>query len=393
LNFYNVFDMPRMYYFISYRATSEGTVAQSSADKIPLRRAWWTMLVNLDASSNKIVQALGVRFVIHRQLEGEEQRSPPDSAILRLQLGPTTVGGRKFSHTIYEFNDFNMGNYSPTSVIIARDAPSILRHLWRTSFNPRQSIVLPEGIEGLLVEATGGKMSFERGAIRVQAESRGRSLLLLPMQYSHCLVLSEPAKGRLLPANLVQTALLFQGSIDVRIHLEYGVFRPGCRKQDLADLPELGILADLPESDIFDEKDPDPVLTRTGTYADQWAQLHPYAISTVADLPRALGAVVKKLATSKTIIGPQIVTICDGYICIGGPDSAPYGTGGTVSWGIPGGAQGCAVGSPTSPSTLVSTSGSAPTGPLYEESTFALSCLDPQGDVHRVQLNIVVPAR
>jgi hypothetical protein len=90
---------------------------------------------------------------------------------------------------------------------------------------------------------------------------------------------------------------------------------------------------------------------------------------------------------------PQIVTICDGYICIGGPDSARYGTGGTVSWGIPGDAHGCAIGSPTSASTPVSTSGSEPTGPLYEESTFVLSCLDPQGDIHRVQLNIVVPAR
>jgi hypothetical protein len=87
---------------------------------------------------------------------------------------------------------------------------------------------------------------------------------------------------------------------------------------------------------------------------------------------------------------PRIVTICDGYICISCPDPAPHGTGGTVTWGIPSDAQGCAVGSPTNPSTPVSTSRSAPTGPLYEESTFALSCLDPQGDFHHVQLNIVV---
>src|SRR5207247_9868579 len=102
----------------------------------------------------------------------------------------------------YEYNDFNVGNYSPTNVMIARDAPSILQHLWSTSFDPRQSVVLPERIEELLVEATGGKMFFERGAIRVQAESRGHSLLLLPVQYSSCLVPSEPARAKLLPANL-----------------------------------------------------------------------------------------------------------------------------------------------------------------------------------------------
>jgi hypothetical protein len=237
----------------------------------------------LHASSNKILQALGVRYVVFQAFEGDETRFLPDDAVLRRQLGPMTVGARKVTQTVYEYNDYNVGNYSPTNVVIARDAPSILRHLWNSSFDPRQSIILPERIEESLVQATSGKMFFERGAIRVQAESRGHSLLLLPVQYSRCLVLSDAVKARLLPANLVQTAVLFEGSIDLRIHFEYGVFRPGCRKQDLADLAELG---------IFDEKDAGP----------PWDQLHPYAISTVADLPRALGEVVKKLATSKRVI-------------------------------------------------------------------------------------------
>jgi len=222
------------------------------------------------------VQALGVRYVLHAQPDGEEARSPPDDAVLRRQFGPVTVGGLKVTHTVYEYNDTNVGNYSPTNVVIARDAPSMLQHLWLPSFDPRQSIVLSERIEPPLVEASGGKMFFERGAIRVQAESQGHSLLLLPLQYSRCLVLSEAGKTKLLPANLVQMAVLFQGSVDLRIHFEYGFFRPGCRRQDLADLAELG---------IFDEKG----------VAANWAELHPYAISTLADLPRAVGAVVNKL--------------------------------------------------------------------------------------------------
>jgi hypothetical protein len=376
MNVYSTFDMPRLYYFNSHLPVTEGAVVRPSSNTVPLRRVWWTYK-HLDASSKKIVQALGLRYVFHARPEGEAAQTPPDDAVLRRQFGPATIGGQKVTHTVYEYKDPNVGNYSPTNVVIARDAPSILQHLWSASFDPGQSVVLPERIEEPLVEATNGKMFFERGAIRVQAESPGHSLLLLPLQYSNCLVLSEAAKAKLLPANLVQTAVLFQGSIDLRIHFEYGMFSPGCRKQDLADLAELG---------IFDEKDASP----------PWAQLHPYAISTLADLPRAVGEVVNKLATSKTTIAKlspppsQIVTICDGYICIGGPDSAPYGTGGTVSWGIPGDAQGCAVGSPTSPSTPVSTSGFEPTGPLYEESRFALSCLDAQGNVHHVQLNIVV---
>src|SRR5262249_10721341 len=204
---------------------------------------------------------------------------PPDDAVLRLELGPTTVaGGLQFTRKVYEYSDANVGNYSPTNVLVARDAPGILQHIWSASFDPRQSIVLSERIEEPLVEATSGKIFFERGAIRVQAASRGRSLLLLPVQYSHCLVLSD-VRASLLPANLIQTALLFRGTIDLRIHLAYGLFRPGCRNQDLADLPELG---------IFNER---------GT-APPWSDLHPYAITSAADLPRALGAVIKKLATA-----------------------------------------------------------------------------------------------
>jgi hypothetical protein len=276
LNAYTTFVMPRFYYFISHLPLPEEAAARSSSDKIPLKREWWPF-GHLDESSNKILQALGVRYVL---VEGDEPRDPPDSAVMRRQFAPTPIGGLKVTHTVYEYSDSNVGNYSPTNVVIARDAPSILQHLWSTSFDPRQSIVLPERVGEPLVEATGGKMFFERGAIRVQAESRGYSLLLLPLQYSHCLVLSEGVKAKLLPANLAQTAVLFQGSIDLRIYFEYGLFRPGCRRQDLADLAELG---------IFDE----------GGTAASWAELHPYAISTVADLPRAVGAVLEKLATAR----------------------------------------------------------------------------------------------
>ena len=278
MNVYSTFDSPRFYYFISHLPELEGAVARSSPDPILVKRRWWTY-AHLDAVSSKRLQALGVRYVLHSLPEGDEPRSPPDEAVLRRQWGPTTVGGWKIMHTVYEYSDPNLGNYGPTNVVVARNAPSILEHFWRTSFDPRQSIILPEQIEEPLVQASSGKMLFERGAIRVQADSPDHSLLLLPMQYSHCLVLSDTVKARLLPANLVQTALLFHGSIDLRIHLD-GLFRPGCRNQDLADLPELG---------IFNERETAP----------PWPQLHPYAISSAGDLPQGFGAIFKKLTNSR----------------------------------------------------------------------------------------------
>jgi hypothetical protein len=274
MNVYSTFYTPRFYYFTSHVPLQGGAVEQSTSNRIPVRRTLW-IHANLDMSAKKLLKALGVRYVVHAWPDGQEPRPPPDEAVLRLQLGPSTVGGRQLTQKVYEYSDVNVGNYSPTNVVIARNGSSMLQHLWTNPFDPRRSIIVSERIEEPLVEATGGKMFFERGAIRVQAESQGHSLLLLPLQYSRCLVLSETGKAKLLPANLVQAAVLFEGSIDLRIYFEYGLFSSGCRKQDLNDLAELG---------IFNDENAGP----------RWAQLHPYAISSLADLPRAVGTVVKK---------------------------------------------------------------------------------------------------
>src|SRR5262245_43508365 len=188
LNVYTTFYMPRLYYFMSHFSPPELAVAQSSPETMAPSLEWWTN--GPYAHSEKILQGLGVRYGLQSLPEGDERR-PPDDAVLRLEVGPITVAGRQFTQKVYEYGDANVGNYSPTNVLVARDAPGILQHIWSASFDPRQSIVLPERIEEPLVEASTGKMFFERGAIRVQAESRGRSLLLLPVQYSHCLVLSD----------------------------------------------------------------------------------------------------------------------------------------------------------------------------------------------------------
>ena len=119
-------------------------------------------------------------------------------------------------------------------------------------------------------------MVFERGAIRVRAKSAGSSILLLPLQFSRCLSVQAPARGRVLRANLVQTAILFSGDLDARIGLGYSIFRTACRKDDLADLPKLGIVHER-SAGLF------------------WDRRHPHAISRWADVPDRAKAVLKRL--------------------------------------------------------------------------------------------------
>jgi len=91
LNMYSTFYMPGLYYFISHLPISHSPLPEGvSSDKVPVGRAWWTY-APLDASSKKILQALGVRYVFQSLPERDETR-PPDDAVLRRQFAPMTVG-------------------------------------------------------------------------------------------------------------------------------------------------------------------------------------------------------------------------------------------------------------------------------------------------------------
>jgi hypothetical protein len=60
--------------------------------------------------------------------------------------------------------------------------------------------------------------------------------LALPFEFSHCLRLHAPAStsAYLLPVNLQQTGLIFQGQIEVNIEYRYGLFGDAqCRGADL----------------------------------------------------------------------------------------------------------------------------------------------------------------
>jgi hypothetical protein len=147
------------------------------------------------------------------------------------------------------------------------------------SADPRQSVILEHAVEKPLVKAAGSEMLFERGAIRIRAQSAGASLVLLPLQFSRCLAVNETGNAKLFRANFLQTALLFHDNIDVRIRFDFGLFRSRCRKEDLSDLASL---------DLLDGKEIESPAVNP----------RPYAVSRVADLPRAFEAVVKKLTRS-----------------------------------------------------------------------------------------------
>jgi hypothetical protein len=103
-----------------------------------------------------------------------------------------------------------------------------------------------------LVPVNGSSLVVERGGYRIEADSPGASLLVLPIEYSHCLhanlSTSSATSARLLRVNLSMAGILFSGSVHGHLTLRFGPFSSGCRMEDWreADALEIGEAREWP---------------------------------------------------------------------------------------------------------------------------------------------------
>ena len=108
----------------------------------------------------------------------------------------------------------------------------------RDTFDPERDVVVEEQIDGNLVPAQSVSVVTDFGpTLTVRAELPGRSLLVLPFEFSRCLRIDseEQEPARLVAVNLQQTGLLFDQHVSARISYRFGVFdHPQCRREDLA---------------------------------------------------------------------------------------------------------------------------------------------------------------
>jgi hypothetical protein len=189
----------------------------------------------------KTLRALGVRYVA-----GYERFAVAEAA----QLASTTLPRRPLAGPpggwlVYELPDVNVGNYSPTGVVMAESGTEILNNLRSSTFEYRDQAVLSTAMSEPLTPARNVRMSIVRGGLHVLAQSDGTSLLLLPQQFSHCLRAHDD-RVRLVRANLIMTGLIFSGRVDTDISFDYGILSPQCRRADFADLKQLQIKLPTP---------------------------------------------------------------------------------------------------------------------------------------------------
>jgi hypothetical protein len=189
----------------------------------------------------RTLQALGVRYVlIHGPLAAADERKFASLNFPRRQP-PNPVG----QWQVYQLPDPNVGHYSPTEIILADSASEIIAGLANTDFDFRRQVIVAVG-QGPLVAARDVRLTVNRGGgFHISGHSNGTSLVILPQQFTNCLKASD-SRVHIVRANLMWTGVVFSGDIDTDIWFAYGMFSPGCRRDDLADMKRLGLVLPAP---------------------------------------------------------------------------------------------------------------------------------------------------
>jgi hypothetical protein len=179
-----------------------------------------------------ILRAVGVHYI----LTDAETLDEPAT------LHGSVSASRAPTVRLFELSNPNLGTYSPTQFVKAATADEITQRIRENKNRLDRIAVVSDDIPPTTARARNVVMIVERDGIRIQATSDGTAHILLPIQFSHCLVVVNGAAVRLTRANLFQTLLSFDGAIDARIEFHFGLFSDNkCRLRDGLDNKALGL--------------------------------------------------------------------------------------------------------------------------------------------------------
>ncbi len=194
------------------------------------------------------LRSLGVRFMITDFVFTDPDARPAETLVV------TEPGREPWALRLYELARPNLATYSPTKTSVAADAAALLARVQSPGFDFAEEAVsfdpLPPGLE----RAVASRLRFEKDRCVIEAASHGRSLILLPLQFSHCLELAVKSSSgsteapRLVRLNLMQAGLLFSGTTEVEVRLRSGPFHnPYGRLEDYWDMKNVR-LQELPRT-------------------------------------------------------------------------------------------------------------------------------------------------
>ena len=177
-----------------------------------------------------VLRMLGVRFII-------SNRDMP-SLLLREQI----VLPNESKVSLYDIGAVNVGNYSPTKVVVSESLVESFGVIGNPDFDAKVAVVSDVDISGSFVPVSTSSISHKGNDLLVEGTSPGTSILLLPFEFSRCFDVTARSgeKPILFRANTLLTGVVFKGSVDVWLKYRTGPFHNStCRIQDSKDFTKL----------------------------------------------------------------------------------------------------------------------------------------------------------
>jgi hypothetical protein len=185
----------------------------------------------LSHANARVLKLLGVRYAI----------LPQEDSPLGPRRAAENVAGQQWG--LFELPDANLATYSPTSIEVRGSLASTFDFVSDDSVDLAKAAVVREEIGGLLVPAQSSSLTMSGGDLRVTARSAGRSLLIVPLEFSHCIGVEDRRTGAngagpaLVRVDGLLTGVVFERDLDAVLAFRTGPFlNPTCRWQDYQDV-------------------------------------------------------------------------------------------------------------------------------------------------------------
>jgi hypothetical protein len=186
-------------------------------------------VLNFRRPSLDLLRLLGVEYLV------TDYPAPADD--MRRVQNITFSDG--YMLAVDKLPDPNLG-VSPTKIFVRADRDAF-RWLAQDKIDFERTVLLPVEASGVgaLTPAPNVTMLVEHGGLRVGASSSGDSLIVLPIQFSHCLrafANSGTVRPMVLRVDFLLTGLVFHGKLDSTIEYRQGPFTGvSCALNDLRE--------------------------------------------------------------------------------------------------------------------------------------------------------------
>jgi hypothetical protein len=179
----------------------------------------------------RLFAMLGVRFVI-------TDRPVPNLAP-RSRFVADPEDPQKWTLFLYEIPDAKTGGYWSTSPALVQTTDAATR--WMADPGSSNDATVYDDVPPSLVAGSSSEIRVLRDRLVVEAKSEGTSLLILPVEFSHCFDVDIVGgkQARFQRANVNQGALLFTGELKAELRYRFSPWHFRCRLDDIADARRL----------------------------------------------------------------------------------------------------------------------------------------------------------